>query len=124
MRKSFRYSGVLFFLSLLAIVAALGTDIATPLGVGGPLEDVYLFSGVDGAVNGIGERAYPGSVCPLSVSTVAFSASDGASLFFVGKDGDGLISNPALAEGSATEEAEEAQRHGAVAVRRGAYRGA
>lgn len=43
MRKSLPYATALFFLSLLAIAALLGTDIATPLGVGGPAEDVYSF---------------------------------------------------------------------------------
>lgn len=46
-RKSLRYVTVLFFLSLVAMAATLGTDVAFPLGVGGPLEDVRVWSGIE-----------------------------------------------------------------------------
>lgn len=52
MRKSLQFASILFCLSLLAIVVLLGTDIATPLGVGGPLEDVYTFGDVQDGDDG------------------------------------------------------------------------
>lgn len=48
MRQSLRYGTVLLFLSLIAMVATMGTDVAFPLGIGGPLEDVGVLAGVEG----------------------------------------------------------------------------
>lgn len=96
MRKSLRYATVLFVLSLLSIMVALGTDMAVPLGVGGPLEDVALFSGVDGGRHGTPVSAADS----LSSSSAAFLGPHFANSFFIGDEEDGPAAEGAGSDGS------------------------
>lgn len=96
MRKSLRYATVLFVLSLLSIMVALGTDMAVPLGVGGPLEDVALFSGVDET----GDGAHLSAADSLFASSAAFRRRDIGHSFFIGDEEDGPASEGASFDGS------------------------